>query len=344
MTHPEYYGLKAHEYDESEEIGDITMRETEQPITEISRVPSELLDTYEQYMPDKKYFVFCSDDRPLTAESARDLDQPDTFANPNNAIRTFGAALGSARATAVALFASTDESVQKTIAPYRGNFVEWTKKTTADSIENSNLVPSAHSAEKNEDNPEHFNPDSDKGPGCAYMANAEAVTEINTSPEVVTFASDVIQMLGSSPLHLAKIVQANERVKNHFSVNGGKTFNLTRDDAKELEMPMAIVEGDHASVEKARIVINLGNDVVSNPRTALELDMPTYNVDPVIECSSILKSNPELDARLLLESKILDICATAEALASSEGKHAWDFRYERIGNFEDAVALLEQER
>jgi hypothetical protein len=151
-------------------------------------------------------------------------------------------------------------------------------------------------------------------------------------------------MLGSSQRHLHEVVSANEKVKDHFSVGGEKTFNLGRTDAANLEMPVAIVAGNHVSVDSVRIVINLSSDFVSNPRKALEAEMPAYNADPVIECAAILRSYPELDARLLLEAKILDICATAEALASHEGKHARDFYFERIGNFEDAVSTLEEVR
>jgi|GEM_PF-5289953 len=320
-----------------------TMYQAEKVIVEIPEIPAELLNTYKKFDEEKKYFFFCGDDRPLTIESAWNLSKTEeTFSSPKHAIRGYGGAVGSARTVSVAIMANSSEETQKILRPYRGNFVNWTKTVAENVAKKSNLVPGIHSAESNEGNPEKFNPDSDKGLGCAYAANAEAVTGINTSPEIVAFAEEVIHRLGSSPWHLNEIVEANKAVKDLFSFEGEQSFNMTRKDATDLHLPTAVLAGNHAHVEDARIVFNLTDNLVSDPEEALEIGMPAYNVDVVIECAAILKAYPELEPRLLLEAKILDACATAEALADHDGKHAWDFQFERIGNFEDAVSILEE--
>jgi hypothetical protein len=319
-------------------VGVYYVPEAEQKVIEIAKISSELESTYEVFDPNKEYYVFCGDDRPLTTDNLNGLAQ-EGYADADNAVRTFGGAFGQSRAVAVAMAADGGESG---LLSYRGNFVGFTAETAKNVATKSNLVPGIHSANSNEGNTEHLDPASEKGLGCAYAAGAEAVTELNTNPDVVEFASRIVEMLGSSAHYMESLVVANKKIKAIFSVEGQKTYNMNRNDASLLNLPTAIVIGNHAPVKQARIVINLGADLVSNPRKALEIDMPTYNSDIVIECIALLKAYPNLDPRILLESKVLDICATAEALASSEGLHAWDFEYERIGNFEDAVSILEE--
>lgn len=328
-------------FEKSPAIGSV--KEMEPAVVEIPEASPELQATYEAFDPNQKYYVFCGDDRPLTAENSQALEQ-NGVASPDNAVRTFGGAFGTARALAVTLLAQQNGIAASTLSSFRGNFVGWANSSASRLAERTNLVPGMHSADGNEGNAVHFDENSEKGLGCAYAANAETVGEINTNPDIVAFAEHVIQKLGSSPRNLDSIEEANYKVKELFSVDGQKSFNLSREDVSRIEIPTAIVKGSHAPVDDTVIVINLQHDMVSNPRKAVELGKPAYDVDAVIECAAALKAYPELDLdpRIMLESKILDICATAEALAASEGKHAWDFTYKKLGNFEDAVSTLEE--
>lgn len=342
MPNLEFNGLYNNDFSEKQ-VGEQSMHETERAIAEIPEIPAELQNTYEDFDNNKTYYVFCGDDRPLTKGSVHNLARHEVV-NASNAIRVFGGAIGSARAIAVMSLASDNESIKASVRAYKSNFNSYIIDTARVVKSASNLVPGVHSAQSNEGNDIYFDSNRKDKPGCAYAANAEAVTSLNTEPQVIEFAKKVIELLGSSPQYIDRIIDANKRMQKIFSDDNMGSFNLSRKDIASLALPTAIVTGNHASVAEARAIINLKIDKVSNPQKALSLEMPSYNHDVTIECASILKSYPNLDfnPRMLLEAKILDICATAEALASSESKHAWDFNFERIGNFEDAVSTLEE--
>lgn len=316
------------------------MHETEQTVTGIPEISPEREATYENKNVEGTYYLFCGDDRELTEESANAL-RLEGVEDPDNALRTFGAGAGTARTIATALCANGGSGA---LESYRGKYMQFIKDSGERLKAAANLIPGTHSGEANEEHSSVLNHDSENGIGCAYAANAQLVTQLNYSDDILQLATrEIEQLSGKKPEKIEAIALASKEVEAIFSSDGQQTFNLDRDDLRDLDIPTAIVKGSHAKAADTAVILNFHTDKVSNPRKAKEQGIPAYDIDITQECEAILKANPDLnlDPRTLVETKIVDICATRKALAGSEGKEAADLHIERYGDYETAVSYLE---
>lgn len=321
-------------------MGAVAMHETEQQVTRTPEISAERESTFAEKNPEGTYYLFCGDDRNLTTESAEALAGTETE-HPDTAIRYYGGEVGAARvlATAVAM-----QYGAEALQTYSGSFADFVKDQGQRISTVLKVQPGVHSAHDNEGNATHLDDDSEKGIGCAYAAGAQAVTNLSSSEALVDLAqTEEQQLFGANAGYVDRVAEANRAVESHFSHGGQVGFGLDRSSLQQLDAPVAILEGAHASVDQAVVVMNFHVDKISNPRRANETNVPFYNNDVTQVAEMLIRANPDLnlDPRTLLAVMDQDIRATREALASHEGKHADDLRVERYGDPEAAIAYLE---
>lgn len=316
------------------------MHETEQQPTTTPEISAERESAFAEKNPDGTYYLFCGDDRNLTPESAEALSSPDTE-HPDTAIRYYGGEVGPARVLAVAIAAQYGPEA---LQAYQGSFADFVQDQSSRISAALKVRLGVHSARDNEGNGSQLDGASEKGIGCAYAAGAQAVTQLSGSEALVNLGqAEERQLFGEGAGYVDRVAEANRAVESHFSQGGQVSFGLDRSDLQRLAAPVAILEGAHASVDQAVVVMNFHADKISNPRRANETNVPFYNNDVTQVAEMLIRANPDLnlDPRILLAVMDQDIRATREALASHEGKHADDLRVERYGDPQAAIAYLE---
>jgi hypothetical protein len=321
------------------DIGAVAVHETEERVDTIPEISAERQATFVEKNPDGTYYLFCGDDRNLTEESAAKLRQ-EGIEDPDTAMRYYGGVVGVARVLAVALAVQYGADA---LNQYPGSFQDLIKDQEQRIAATQNVKPGAHSAESNEGSATELNSSSESGIGCAYGAGAQVITEISSNPDLIALGkAEAPRLSGENESMVDAIAQANQAVAAHFS-EGGKSFNLHRHDLEDLEAPIAILEGSHAPVDQTVVMYNYHVDKISNPRTANERGIPSYDNDLTQVAEALILANLELDLnpRILLDVMDQDIRSVREALASHEGKHAADLKIERYGDYEAAVAYLE---
>lgn len=318
------------------------MHSAEAPTTiyEIPELSAERQATYSERDRHQRYFCLCGDDRCLTAESA-DALRRENAASPDNALRVFGGAQGIAHIFAVSLVAQY--GIQKLQEITNGDFVEFisTVSTRCDEL---GYIACNHSADKNEEDRCNVNPDSKNGIGCARLANAQTIAELNYSEDIIELGKNEERAIftASNDSYIDTIAAANQQIVVVFTDEGQKTFNAGRGELIAAGSPVGLVAGAHAPVGETVVALNFHPNKVSNPRIACERNLAFYDIDVTQIAELVMKLRPELNLqpRIIFEAILQDVRATRKALAASENKAPEDLKIEVYGRAEDGLAYL----
>ncbi len=318
------------------------MHSAEVPIAiyEISELSAERQATYSERDRTQRCFCLCGDDRCLTAESTDALKR-EGAASPDNALRVFGGAQGIAHIFAVSIAAQYGRQKLQEITD--GDFVGFIKNVST-RCDELGFIACNHSADKNEEDRCNVNPSSKNGIGCARLANAQTVAELNYSEDIIKLGKNEERAIftASDDSYIDTIATANQHIVSVFTNEGQKTFNAGRSELIAAGSPVGLVTGAHAPADETVVALNFHPNKVSNPRMAYERNLAFYDIDVTQVAELVMKLQPELNLqpRIIFEAILQDVRATRKALAASENKSPEDLKIEIYGRAEDGLAYL----
>lgn len=305
---------------------------------EIPEISPEVMATYETKDVDAVYELDCGDDRRATDASRHALNEAGVAPETSAVIRYYGAAVGITRVFGTAVVAQYGEDALRSYA--QGSFVDFTKDVVT-RVENKNNVKLVvHTGESNEGNPAQFDPNSENGLGCAYAANVGAVANICANNEDHhSLTKEEAPALISTSVQDTVVQRANETFGKYFFGDEYAQVGLTRQDYVELDLPVEVVEGNHAPANETFVVANYTLDKLSNPVTAEQAGLKFYENSVTQVAEMLMKAFPELQLKpeVLFSVMDQDIRATRAALA---GGSAADLELRRYGDPKVALDYL----
>lgn len=283
-------------------------------------------------------FVTCSDDRPVTEQSAAELLRvgPENMRDPREVtISVFGGLSGATKAVLVAGVALYGEGFIQTVGGFHGVMDQLVRRGDGSFTE--------HTAEGAEGNPAQFEPYADTPVGCAYnqLLGTTAVLlgkryPVTTEPEPDSLIQAVgrqnqIDMFGSDR-RVDALMAANHILTRHlasltpdgtpegFSVDRRAYAKLhatprpTNPDAPAV--PIVVLAGHHKPAAETGVISNFAINQGGRPGEIYRLDIARTTQE-------VMKALPEygLPAEMLMRAMQLDSAPVRAALYSHDPSH-----------------------
>jgi hypothetical protein len=208
-----------------------------------------------------------------------------------------------------------------------GGFLWWGSELSRLAEKRADVIPTAHSAVKNEKNKSELNADPDLSSplACAYAFNIGEITHIaGRNKSVQRLSTDEYRSL-FGPFTNSENVEFAAEANRKLSVaefgDEPRKFAITRSQLLSTGMPTMLLHGDHAHSADTFLLANFSQEKLTDPSAAQEIGRPYYAIDFTHAAETIIKSLPEarLDPEILLAAMLLDVCATRAALAAHDG-------------------------
>lgn len=323
-----------------EPVGDEIMRDIL-----IEEADEEIIGTLKD-RPEGLVLLGCGDDRGITRKSAAALEHLG-FPGKDPYIRYFGGAYGLAR---VALVAEAMQYGTKRLKElmHHEDFAHYSAVLSNRAQRNAQVIPTAHSSAKNEQNKAGLNSDSTHPIACAYAFNVGEITYIagrNKSVQKLT-EREYAALIGpfADAQHIEMAAEANRDFAALVLGKRARDFSINRTELLTAGVPAMILRGEHAPSAETFLLANFSADKLTDPNAALEIGRPYYAIDFTQTAETIMKSRPEIqyDPEILFATMLLDVCATRAALAAHEGGPARPDRIHLVsyGDTEAAVQYL----
>ncbi|HKU18068.1 MAG TPA: hypothetical protein VJP80_02230 [Candidatus Saccharimonadales bacterium] len=312
-------------------------------------------ETFGELPRDENHLVVCSDERLMTAESRRRLEEHSGI-QPNVLYsRDFGGIHGIAADAAVAIVAQTGST--EVIEPFTGDFEGFVAQTMSlfraaneHAAEGRGIVvPVDHSDEHN-DHADTLDMDAETGLGCLYDKKIGTALLLEASNEAVQAVgrSEFQRTFGDAAVY-DHVVEAAGKVYEVLFGSDPET-TVTRNDIARLsglddqgKPYVAILAGDHAPVDEVVEIANYVPESSAAPST----ELPAFVTDMTDVTRATIEAyhrlGIELDPRYLFGAKIVKRAAVRAALAGGDpermattvrgdGQAALAYVREQLGN------------
>lgn len=248
-----------------------------------------------QPIENKRVFVGCGDDRPITKVSANSLG----ISGPINEVlhpllgyaSIYGGVAGEAKNVLVVGAALHGPKFISDVGGFDGIMDLL--------IQGGHNPQTLHSAVGNENDQRHFCMQGDTPIGCAYCAGIGFTSDLLVDPkeEAIRMVAHADQKyVFGSDQGFESLLQGHRLVLEHATAGKGSGFACSRDrfityaQAYGDALGIMILDGTHAATKTSGVISNFSLDEVGNAQAAHEQNLDFYRLDIAIVTDIVLKS------------------------------------------------------
>lgn len=297
----------------------------------------------------KVVMVGCGDDREPTDDSAGTLaaEYPEALNISEGYASVYGGSIGIAKNILVAGTVQYGPSFISRIGGLNGAHAE-----VLSNMQLSGMIPTLHSAAKNEESESAFNPDSSLDIGCAYAAGVGATSGLLTAEGslIRDVARQDQKAVFGTDNHFEDLVEAHRQILENGTEGSGAEFAMSRESYTESEAPIMILAGkSHASAQKTGLIVNLMPNKIRNTAAANKAGKDFYSIDIAAVAQAITESFRQFDLNpeLLMRAFLLDATPVRAVLASHDSDPALEGKLDPrnlamgiYGSSQEALAAL----